>query len=238
MDTCETHISWITCAKETRPTIRPFDKTELSVRITEEEVIRATKEAGSNRALGPDEIRNEHIKETMTVLLPTWTALLNKSMKLGQIPSEWKKSTIKLIYKGRGDTFNPNAYRGIALESNALKPLTRILAKRVVSMLNPVLPEEQFGYRPRRSTLLTAGRLLQHIRTELEKPRGKLYAVFVDFSKAFDLVNRELTISKLEGLIGRTKLTTLISNILADNQIQIDEGIGKSRWLKQTNGVL
>ena len=86
--------------------------------------------------------------------------------------------------------------------------------------------------------MLAAGSLLQHIRTELEKPRGKLYAVFVDFSKAFDLVNRELTISKLEGLIGRTKLTTLISNILADNQIQIDEGIGKSRWLKQTNGVL
>ena len=30
----------------------------------------------------------------------------------------------------------------------------------------------------------------------------------------------------------------LISNILADNQIQIDDGIGKSHWLIQTNGVL
>jgi len=174
----------------------------------------------------------------MTLLLPTWTALLNKCLELGQIPSEWKKSTIKLIYKGRGDTCNPNAYRGIALESNALKPLTRILAKRVVSMLDTVLPEEQFGYRPGRSTLLAAGSLLQLIRTELEKPRGKLYAVFVDYLKAFDLVNRELTINKLEGRIGRTKLMTLIPNILADNQIQIDDGIGKSQWLIQTNGIL
>jgi len=33
-------------------------------------------------------------------------------------------------------------------------------------------------------------------------------------------------------------LTTLISNILADNQIQIDDGIGKSHWLIQTNGEL
>jgi hypothetical protein len=80
-------------------------------------------------------------------------------------------------------------------------------------MLEPVLPEEQFGFRPGRSTLLAAGSLLQHIGTELEKPRGKLYAVFVDYLKAFDLVNRELTINKLERLIGRTKLTTLISNI-------------------------
>jgi retron-type reverse transcriptase len=105
-------------------------------------------------------------------------------------------------------------------------------------MLDPVLPEEQFGYRPGRSTSLAAGSLLQHIRTELEKPRGKLYAVFVDYSKAFDMINRELTINELEGLIGRTKLTTLISNILADNQIQIDDGIGKSQWLIQTNDVL
>jgi hypothetical protein len=52
---------------------------------------------------------------------------------------------------------------------------------------------EKFGYRPGRSTSLAAGSLLQHIRTELEKPRGKLYAVFVDYSKDFDLVNRELT---------------------------------------------
>ena len=62
--------------------------------------------------------------------------------------------------------------------------------------------------------------------------------MFVDYSKTFDLVNRELTINKPEGLIGRTKLAMLISNILADNQIQIDDGIGKSCWLIQTNGVL
>jgi hypothetical protein len=115
MDTWEAHISRITCAKESRPTIRPPDKTGPLVRITEE-VIRATKEAARNRAPGPDRIRNEHIKETMTLLLPTWTVLLNKCPELGQIPSEWKKSTIKLIYKGRGDTCSPNAYRGIALE--------------------------------------------------------------------------------------------------------------------------
>jgi hypothetical protein len=76
----------------------------------------------------------------MTLLLPTWTVLLNKCLELGQIPSEWKKSTLKLIYKVRGDTCNPNAYRGIALKSNALKLLARILAKRVASTLDPVLP--------------------------------------------------------------------------------------------------
>jgi len=94
MDTWEAHKSRITCTKELKPTIRPPDKTEPLVRITEEEVIRATKEVGRSRAPGPDGIRNEHIKDTMTLLLPTWTAPLNKYLELGQIPSEWKKSTI------------------------------------------------------------------------------------------------------------------------------------------------
>jgi len=82
-------------------------------------------------------------------------------------------------------------------------------------MLDPVLPEEQFGYKPRRSTLLAAAYC--NTSGQNSKTKGKLYAVFVDYSKAFNLVNKELTISKLEELIGRTKLTTLISNILADN---------------------
>ena len=79
MDTWVAHVSRITCAKELRPTIRPLYKTELLVRIIEEEVIRATKEAGKNGAPGPDGLRNEHIKRTTTLLLPTWTALLNKA---------------------------------------------------------------------------------------------------------------------------------------------------------------
>jgi hypothetical protein len=58
MDTWEAHISRITCAKKSRPSIRPPDKRKSLVRTTEEEVIRATKEAGRNRAPGPDEIRN------------------------------------------------------------------------------------------------------------------------------------------------------------------------------------
>ena len=52
----------------------------------------------------------------------------------------------------------PNAYRGIALESNALKLITRVLAKGVASILDPALAEEQFGYRPRRSIHIACSR--------------------------------------------------------------------------------
>ena len=68
----------------------------------------------------------------------------------------------------------------------------RILAKRLLRHIVPhVVPESQCGYRPGRSTedLIFVARQL------FEKTKEKnttLYAVFVDFSKAFDSVDRDL----------------------------------------------
>jgi len=62
-DTWEAHISRITCAKGLRPSIRPPDKTEPLVRITEEEVIMATKEAGRKRARGQMESEMSTLKK-------------------------------------------------------------------------------------------------------------------------------------------------------------------------------
>jgi hypothetical protein len=80
---------------------------ESLVCITEEEVIRATKEAGRNRAPGPDGIRNEHIKETMTLLLPTWTALLNKMSGAGTNTVRMEEIHIKVHIQGKRGHMQP-----------------------------------------------------------------------------------------------------------------------------------
>ncbi|KAJ4442301.1 hypothetical protein ANN_12169 [Periplaneta americana] len=178
--------------------------------------------------------KNLKVRIYKTVLLPvllygceTWTLSLRE---------EHRK--VHGIYIDIGDTSNPNAYRGIALESTALKLLTGILTKRLAEKLDPILPEERFGFRRGRSTMMAVENLIDQIKQATGKPKGKLYVVFVDYSKAFDLVNRRILVDKLEDLIGKTSTTTLISNILAENYIQIDDGVGTSDWLPQTNGIL
>ncbi|XP_047120516.1 uncharacterized protein LOC124803374 [Schistocerca piceifrons] len=133
---------------------------------------------------------------------------------------------------------NQNAYRGIALESMPLKLLTGIPINRLTEKLEPVLPEEQLGFRKGQSTILAVENMLEQIKHMTGRPKGKLYMVFVVYSKAFDLVNRKVLMDKLEELIGRTSTTTLISNILAENHIQLEDGIGISDWLPQMNNIL
>ena len=56
---------------------------------------------------------------------------------------------------------------------------------------------------------MAAKNLLDQIRHTLEEHRGKLYEIFVDYSKAFDMVNRKLLMDRLEELVGRTSTTIL-----------------------------
>jgi hypothetical protein len=72
-----------------------------------EGAIRSLKE---KKAPGPDGICNEHLKEVHSVLVKTWLASFSKCLEKGEIPSEWRMSTIMMLYKGKGDPSSPDAY--------------------------------------------------------------------------------------------------------------------------------
>jgi hypothetical protein len=54
-------------------------------------------------------------------------------------------------------------------------------------------------------------------------PGGKIFAVFVDFSKAFDMMNRRKLVMKLEQVIGPDHaITRRLNSIQAYSYVQID----------------
>ena len=205
----------------------------------EREVLAAIKSCKDRKACGPDGIFNEHIKQLAPKLGKTITSLFNKCLQQGRIPENWRRATVKMLYKGKGDTGNPNNYRSIALECTLFKILTGLITNRLSEKAEDFLPEEQFGFRKGRSTLQALHCLQNDIETTLSRPEEKLHAIFIDLNLAFDTINRKILIEKLETMIGtQNYLCRIIKNILSDNCIEVNDDITRSKPIKQNIGVL
>ena len=100
-------------------------------------------------------------------------------------------------------------YRGISLLAIAGKVLAKIVLNRLKPILEEVLPESQCGFRAGRSTsdMIFTLRQLQEKAVEQHQP---LYVVFVDFTKAFDTVDRTTLWKILEAYGFPDKLVNII----------------------------
>ena len=108
---------------------------------------------------------------------------------------------MKPIFK-KDSTKDPDNYRGLAIGPAFAKLFSSILLKRLINFidLKKLLSPEQIGF-------IKGKRISDHIfflQTIIEKvvkkTKQKLYAVFIDFKKAYDTVNRALLIKRLQSV--------------------------------------
>ena len=108
------------------------------------------------------------------------------------MPQKWKDAIIKVLHKKKDRTKYGN-FRGISLVAHAGKILLKIIARRLSDYCERlgILPEEQSGFRPNRSTIgmMFVIRRLQEL---AGKKRIPLYVRFIDLTKAYDSVDRTL----------------------------------------------
>ena len=107
----------------------------------------------------------------------------------GEKPDQWAINNIKPLPK-KGDLGLTGNYRGISLSVLISKICNRMILNRIRPEIDPKLRENQNGFREGRTT---TGQILA-LRRLIEGIKGKkLPAVltFIDFSKAFDSINRE-----------------------------------------------
>jgi hypothetical protein len=88
----------------------------------------------------------------------------------------------------KGDVSNCQNWRGIQLLSLPSKVFTRIILERIKHAVNECLQDEQAGFRCRRLCTDQIATLWIIIEQSLEW-RSPLYINFVDFRKAFDMVD-------------------------------------------------
>jgi hypothetical protein len=153
---------------------------------------------------GYDEISLKILKSSAPFFVSTLTYLFNKILLTGIFPDRLKYAEVKPLYK-KVDKFEISNYRPISLLPTFSKIIEKIIHNRLYSHLNRnnILAKEQFGFRKESSTEMPTYNLLYNILTSLDK-KGYVGAVFCDLQKAFDYVNHNVILEKVNfyGLSG------------------------------------
>jgi hypothetical protein len=179
---------------------------DLDSEISIDEVLKLLTKAKNGKAPGIDLIPVELYRNNL--LLHVLHKLFNICFKFGKIPSVWFKGIITPIPKcSTSDPRDPLSYRGITLAPCAYKLYCSILNNRLVPWLDTrdIIHDEQNGFRKSKSTIDHLSTLTCIIETRKLR-KLSTFAVFVDFKKAYDTVNRSLLFRDLNDLcISKTK---------------------------------
>ena len=139
----------------------------------------------------PAQLLKLGLQQYKTILLE-FQRLTTLIWRGGKVPQQWKDAVITVLHK-KDDKTECGNYRGISLVSHAGKGLLRVVARRLSAYCEAkgLLPEEQCGFRPDRSTTDTmfVVRRLQEIG---RKAGVSLFMCFIVLQKAYDTVARTL----------------------------------------------
>ena len=111
----------------------------------------------NGKAMRPDELPAELLKlglsDSSLEILLAFHDIIVAVWMTGEVPQEWKDATTKVLHKKKDRTECSN-YRGLSLVAHAGKVLLKIVANRLGDFCEEagILPEEQCGFRPQRST--------------------------------------------------------------------------------------
>ena len=201
------------------------------------EVKKAIFNAKKGKACGFDNIPSEVLQNDMSVSF--LHILFNICFDTGVIPSDWGKCVINPIPKScTSDRRDPLSYKGIALAPSMYKIYCFILNERLSnwSEQNGKIIDEQNGFRKKRSTVDHLSSLTSLIDTR-RKRKLSTYCAFIDFSKAYDCINRDILWGMLSsiGVSGKLfgairSLYSSISSCVRINHLTTD-------WFNVSSGL-
>lgn len=138
------------------------------------------------------------IKHTAEIIAQPFSEIINLCLGKGIFPAILQTAKVCILYK-KGDKNNLANYRPISILPVFSKIIEKILHSQLAEFINKhnMLCDAQYGFRKYRSTELALLDQKEFILNSIECKQLVL-GVFIDFSKAFDSLNRLLLLRKLD----------------------------------------
>ena len=150
------------------------------------------------KATGPNGIPTKIFQMIGNIVCTPLSKIYNISVLGGCHPNKLKFLNVIPIFK-KGSRLSISNYRPISLLSNLNIIFEKIMYKRIYSFLEKYecLYELQFGFRAKHSTVHTLINITEKIRSALDNNKVAC-GIFIDLQKAFDTVNHEILLTKLD----------------------------------------
>ena len=191
----------------------------LNKPITVEEVTSAINSLKSGKASSIDMVSNEILKNLDSQHRNFLTNHFNVCFDTNVYP--WTENIITLLHK-KGEIKDPDNYRAIAISSVIGKLFSTILLERLKSYRNKTCPDppNQLGFTKGAQTydhILT----MHTIISKYKKIKKPVFAIFVDFKKAFDSVCRQALFYKMAKLGITGKFYDILRNLYSNSSAYI-----------------
>ena len=136
--------------------------------------------------------------ENADILCSIFSDLVNTCFLTGSFPNSLKKAEVLPLYK-KGDSTTLSNYRPISILPIISKIIEKCMKSRLTAFIDKysIVNAGQFGFQRGVSTQDAILQITEQIYESLNKNSSAI-GIFIDFSKAFDTINRNILLKKLE----------------------------------------
>ena len=154
---------------------KPKEKNKYEKEITMEDLIRVIEEAKKNKAAGEDTIPYEIIKMLGATGQKFILTIYNRVWNGEQLPQRWRFAVIKPLLKDGKDPELTSSYRPISLTDCLGKMLEKLIASRLMSLMEErnLINKEQAGFRKERCTTDQVTKLVQMASDQMQEKKTK-----------------------------------------------------------------
>ena len=200
--------------------------------ITNKEVAEILVSIPPHKATGDDGISAKLLRIAANSISNSLRGLINHCIVTATFPCKWKIAKVTPIFKGQGSKDEKCNYRPISVLPIISKVFEKHICKSFYEHLksNDMLHKLQSGFRKSHSTETALIRLVDQLFFDLDENKVT-GLVFIDYKKAFDLINHDILLARLCGYdIGERDLK-LIGNYLTGRSqyVNIDGTLSQSK---------